>query len=92
MNFSFIEINGEKFIKTSNSLTHFDEIISITPVCLSVPPYIHIDCTFEGLKGNPSSIELECTKENCSEMVDIFMAEYKKTLKKKSHFMTKLIN
>ena len=82
MDLSFIEINGEKFIKTSDSLKRFDEIIYIGPYFN--PPRIHIIYTFdEGLKSNSSTITLECMEKNCSEMIDILITEYKKTFKKK---------
>ena len=81
MNFSFIEINGEKFVKTPKSLKRFDKIISIVSKCSSDSPFIRIAYSF---KGNKSTISWECTKKNCPEIIDIFIAEYKKTFKKKS--------
>ena len=81
MDLSFIEINGKKFIKTSDSLKRFDEIIRIVSVCSSRFPFVYIDYSLE---GNKSTISWECTKENCPEMFNIFIAEYKKTFKKKA--------
>ena len=81
MDLSFIKINGKKFIRTPYSLTSFDKIISIVSEYSSNSPFIYIDYI---LKGNKSTITLECMEKNCPKMIDIFIAEYKKTFKKKS--------